>query len=68
MESAAEFLIELNSIKDIDALILAKVPIKNETVQSDLNWEYRVALYKKVQLINERIHFLTKRIKKEYII
>jgi hypothetical protein len=39
MASAAEFLIELNSIKDIDAWILAKVPIKNEIVQSDLNWD-----------------------------
>jgi hypothetical protein len=67
MEWAANFLLELNTIYDIDTLNLAKGQIKTEIMQPNLNWEHRATLYHKVRLINERIRFLTNEAREETI-
>jgi hypothetical protein len=45
----------LKQLDQIDALIELKEQIKNQVVSLDLTWQSRMDLYKRVQLINQRI-------------
>lgn len=42
----------INQLEELNSL---KEKIKNAIVDPELNWEYRMLLYRKVQLINDRI-------------
>jgi hypothetical protein len=46
---------DLNQLNKIDILIALKEQIKNQVVSFDLTWQSRMDLYKRIQLINQRI-------------
>lgn len=46
---------DLNQLNKIDNLIALKEQIKNQVVSFDLTWQSRMDLYKRIQLINQRI-------------
>jgi hypothetical protein len=46
---------DLNQLDKIDSLIALKEQIKNQVVSFDLTWQSRMDLYKRIQLINQRI-------------
>jgi hypothetical protein len=48
----------INSIEYIQLLEQLKEKIKDEVIRPDHNWQSRLILYKKVQLITERIDCL----------
>ncbi|RXT06255.1 hypothetical protein [Ammoniphilus sp. CFH 90114] len=49
------FIHELHLISDLTQLVDLKEQIKQQVMEKELNWQYRMNLYRKVQLINERI-------------
>lgn len=54
------FIHELHLISDLTQLVDLKEQIKQQVMEKELNWQYRMNLYRKVQLINERIDQLEK--------
>jgi len=54
------FIAELNQINNVEKLKSKKAEIKDQIIDKQLDWKKRIALYKKVQIINERIAELEK--------
>lgn len=50
-----EFLSKLLSITDVMELVLLREQLVLEASRSEISWDSRMAIYKKVELINERI-------------
>ncbi|MBN6188977.1 hypothetical protein JQN58_19165 [Aneurinibacillus sp. BA2021] len=46
---------EISSITDIEYLLSIKEALKTQIIPETVHWEDRMTLYKKIQLINERI-------------
>lgn len=53
-----KFTYKISLIGDIDALNSMKEEFKEKIIDSSLHWKDRMTLYKKVQLINERLQYL----------
>ena len=51
----ADFDKGLESIHDFDTLRSLKEQIKSQVIDNKITWHQRVELYRKVQVINERI-------------
>ncbi|RXT05824.1 hypothetical protein [Ammoniphilus sp. CFH 90114] len=60
-----EFQTEIYTISNITALEDIKKIIKDQVVDPTICWQERMLLYRKVQVINERITFLGETRKKE---
>jgi hypothetical protein len=52
------FLFDLGIMFNVEELFAFKEQLKNEIVNPTINWQTRMNLYKKVQMINERIQYL----------
>ncbi|MEW9669153.1 hypothetical protein ABLT31_09920 [Ammoniphilus sp. 3BR4] len=50
-----EFTLYLNSINDIEELNDIKEEIKNQVINSEITWQERIELYRRVRSINLRI-------------
>lgn len=49
------FLKELDRINNKEALISMKEQYKDQTMDNSITWEKRMLLYKKIQMINEKL-------------